>query len=132
MYKNLICNFILVFLILEKFKIIMYISKMENQLEKLLDKLREIMEIIFKMLIDNDNVDGENRNKLKYIFSKYEKIFNLILNDDIENGYNLTFHMKQWRTENINNYLFSSDEGKKLIQEISHFQLLFMMYMIEI
>ena len=86
-----------------------------------------------KILIDNDNVyDGENRNKLKYIFRKYEEIFNLILNDDIENGYNLTFHMKQWRTENINNYLFSFDNGKKLIQEISHFQLLFMMYMREI
>ena len=46
---------------------------MENQLDKLLDKLREIMEIIFKILIENnDNVDDENRNKLKYIFSKYE------------------------------------------------------------
>ena len=85
---------------------------MEDQLQKLLDKLREIMEIIFKILIDNDNIDDENRNKLKYIFRKYEEIFDLILNDDIENEYNLSFHMKQWRTENINNYLFSFDEGK--------------------
>ena len=105
---------------------------MDNQLEKLLDKLREIMEIIFNVLNNNDNINDENRNKLKYIFRKYEEIFYLILNNDIENGYNLTFYMKQWRTENINNYLFSIDEGKKLIQEISHFQLLFMMYMREI
>ena len=105
---------------------------MENQLEKLLDKLREIMEMIFKILIDSDNINDENRNKLKYIFRKYEEIFNLILNDDVENGYSLTFHMKQWRTENINNYLFSFDKGKNLTQQISHFQLLFMMYIKEI
>ena len=50
------------------------------------------MEIIFKILIDNDNVDGdENRNKLKYIFRKYEEIFYLIINDDVNDGYNLTF-----------------------------------------
>ena len=104
---------------------------MENQLEKLLDKSRLIMEIIFEILIKN-NVDDENRNKLKYIFRKYEEIFYLILNDDVNDGYNLTFELKQWITENINNFLFSSDEGKKLIQAISHFQLLFMMYMREI
>ena len=105
---------------------------MENQLEKFLDKLRKIMEIIFKILNDNNNVDDENRNKLKYIFRKYEEIFYLIMNDDVNDGYDLTFELKQWRTENINNFLFSSDDGKKLIQEISHFQLLFMMYMREI
>ena len=78
---------------------------MENQLEKLLDKLREIMEIIFKILIENNNnVDDENRNKLKYIFRKYEENFNLILNDDVENGYSLTFELKKWRNGNINNY----------------------------
>ena len=38
---------------------------MDNQLEKILDKLRLIMEIIFEILIKN-NVDDENRNKLKY------------------------------------------------------------------
>ena len=90
------------------------------------------MEIIFQILIKNNNVNDENRNKLKYIFRKYEEIFYLILNDDVENGYSLTFQLKQWRSENINNYLFSSDDGKKLIQEISRFQLLFMMYMREI
>ena len=104
---------------------------MENQLDKLLDKLREIMEIIFQMLNKN-NVNDENRNKLKYIFRKYEEIFNLIFNNDVDDGYSLTFELKQWSTENINNYLFSNDEGKNLIQEISHFQLLFMMYMREI
>ena len=105
---------------------------MENQLEKLLDKLREIMEIIFKILIENNvNVDDENRNKLKYIFRKYEEIFYLIMNDDVDDGYDLTFELKQWRSENINNYLFSNDEGKNLIQKISHFQLL-TMYMREI
>ena len=105
---------------------------MENQLKKLIDKLSEIIEIIFNILNNNDNINDENRNKLKYIFRKYEEIFYLILNNDIENGYNLTYYMKQWRTLNINNYLFSIDEGKKLIQEISHFQLLFMMYIREI
>ena len=106
---------------------------MENQLEKLLDKLKEIIEIIINIINNNENIDVENKNKLKYIFSKYEEIFYLILNNDVKNGYNLTFHMKQWRTLNINNYLFSlDDDGKKLIQEISHFQLLFMMYMREI
>ena len=100
---------------------------MENQL----DKLKTIMEIIFGILIQN-NVNDDNRNKLKYIFRKYEEIFYLIMNNDVNNGYDLTFELKQWKTENINNYLFSSDEGVKLIQEISHFQLLFMMYMREI
>ena len=104
---------------------------MENQLDKLLDKLRTIMEIIFEILIKN-NVDDENRNKLKYTFRKYEKKINLIFNADVDDVYSLTFELKQRRTENINNYLFSCDEGKKLIQEISHFQLLFMMYMREI
>ena len=129
--KNLICNFILVFLFLKKFKIIIYIIKMGNQLDKLLDKLRGIMEVIFQILIKN-NVDDENRNKLKYIFRKYEEIFYLIMNDDVGNGYDLTFELKMWRSENINNYLFSIDEGKNLIQEIPHFQLLFMMYIREI
>ena len=105
---------------------------MVNQLQKIIDKLSEIVEIIFNIINNDNNIDDENRNKLKYIFSKYEEIFYLILNGDIEIGYNLTFYMKQWRTLNINNYLFSIDEGKKLIQEISHFQLLFMMYMREI
>ena len=133
MYKNLMCNFILVFYFLKNFKIIIYIIKMENQLEKLLDKLRELMEIIFKILIENnENVDDENRNKLKYIFRKYEEIFYLIMNDDVENGYNLLFELKQWRTENINNYLFSCDEGKKLIQEIMEFNISFMTFQFEI
>ena len=108
---------------------------MDDQFQKLLDKLSEILEIIINIInYDNniDNINDENKNKLKYIFRKYEEIFYLILNGDIENVYNLTFYMKQWRTLNINNYLFSIDEGKKLIQEISHFQLLFMMYMREI
>ena len=57
---------------------------------------------------------------------------NIEINDKFNflfNGYSLTFELKQWRSENINNYLFSCDEGKNLIQEISHFQLLFMIYM---
>ena len=49
---------------------------MENQLEKILDKLREIMEMIFEILNKN-NVYNENRNKLKYIFRKYKEIFYL-------------------------------------------------------
>ena len=104
---------------------------MVNQLDKLLDKLREIIKMIFQILIKN-NVNDDNRNTLKYIFRKYEEIFYLIMNNDVDNAFDLTFELKQWRSENINNYLFSSDEGKKLIQEISHFQLLFMMYMREI
>ena len=104
---------------------------MNNQIENLLDKSREIMEMIFEILIKN-NINDDNRNKLKYIFRKYEEIFYFIFNDDVDDEYCLTFELKQWRSENINNYLFSCDEGKKLIQEISHFQLLFMMYMREI
>ena len=51
---------------------------------------------------------------------------NLIIAD------NMIREMKQWRTENINNYLFSFDEGKKLIQEIMEFNISFMTFQFEI
>ena len=67
---------------------------MDNQLEKLINKLSEIIEIIINVINNNDNINVENKNKLKYTLSKYEEIFYLILNNDVENAYNLTFYMK--------------------------------------
>ncbi len=64
---------------------------MDNQLQKLINKLSEIVEIIFNVINNNENIDVENKNKLKYTLSKYEEIFYLILNNDVDNGYSLTF-----------------------------------------
>jgi hypothetical protein len=77
---------------------------------------------IIKLLndINNDECNEEIKIKLSFLIKKYTIVDNL-LNDKLYNlALALIEKLKQWRTHNINNYLFSSNDErcKELIDNL--------------
>ena len=96
----------------EKNKLIVYI---ENEIIKILKIIKNF---------PKDNI--EINDKCNFLFNGYKKIFDVLHNEkNIIISCMIINEMKIWRSENLNNYLFSIDKGKNLIDKLANINLLF-------
>jgi hypothetical protein len=92
-----------------------------------MNEIKQKSKKIIKLLnhINNDEFNEVIKIKLSYLIQKYTVVDNL-LNDGLYYlALSLIEKLKQWRTVNINNYLFSSNDKRcrELIDILLHLKL---------